>query len=956
MKPEILLATNHLVHTTRLAGLLLLAPAAPLIAASGIWTEAAGGDWDLPSNWSELAIANGTGALADFSTINPTADVVVTSNAPRTIGQLKFGDTAAASPAGWLLEGIGTLTLDGTPEITVGGLAAGKVAEIGLNLGGVAGFTKKGTGKLLLSGDNDSLNGTISILKDGGTVAITGADALGFSGVNMPDTSGVASGFELTGDGITLSNPVRIAGGGPSGDGALKNTGGNNMLGDFGFSHALAGARIHVTAGSSLRIENSFVGEPGGFGMRVIGTGTLILDADNSSGLPGRSVRLGDTTNPGPVIQAGHDNALGTGTVYFEASSAATLQSKDAAARTFANALTFNGTTATLGAPSTGNLLFTGAVSLAANLQLTVHNQVTIANSITATAAGRSLTKAGTGRLVLTAANNYSGGTTFAPGEAGVLAITHSDALGSGSVMMTDGTSRSQLELSGGITLPQAVRVSAAGQGSGDERTGALKSSGGHNVLANFGFGNPAPGTRINVEAGSLTIQNPITTDAGNYGVRVIGAGALILDADNSAGLGTGREFRLGNNLAQGPTIKAGHDKALGLGLVVFSPNSNATLQSKDASTRGFANPVLFGDDSAVLGASGTGDLSFSGQVTLGGAADPNSVISDLPELTEVQLTVHNTVTISSGIGEAAAGKALVKTGPGKLVLGGTNSYSGNTTVEQGDLVVTGTLAASEVSVEADGTLAGSGSVSLDCVVASSGVLAPGSDSTGTLSFGATLDLKAGSSFAAGITGAASHDKVSVTGPMLANGTITVSLVGYAPVLGDVFDLADAAMIGGTPAFDFSAAPLVVGLGWDTGSFTTDGTIKVIAVGDDYAAWVAESEFDSGDDTTPAGDPDDDGMNNRQEHAFGLDPKDPASLNPITVFLSKQAGTFTYVRRKSTGLTYKVWTSPDLTKWTRDATANQSATAIPATANENVLVTLSSPPTNPRSFVRITAE
>ena len=48
------------------------------------------------------------------------------------------------------------------------------------------------------------------------------------------------------------------------------------------------------------------------------------------------------------------------------------------------------------------------------------------------------------------------------------------------------------------------------------------------------------------------------------------------------------------------------------------------------------------------------------------------------------------TLTISSGISEASPGMALSLDGPGTLILGGTNSYSGGTAVNAGTLIVTG--------------------------------------------------------------------------------------------------------------------------------------------------------------------------------------------------------------------------------------------------------------------------
>jgi hypothetical protein len=101
-------------------------------------------------------------------------------------------------------------------------------------------------------------------------------------------------------------------------------------------------------------------------------------------------------------------------------------------------------------------------------------------------------------------------------------------------------------------------------------------------------------------------------------------------------------------------------------------------------------------------------------------------------------------------------------------------------------------------------------------------------------------------------------------------------------------------------------------------------------------------------------------VKNFDEYAFGLDPKNPASANPITAQLDKNAGTFSYQRRKSalsTTLTYTVQTSTDLAIWTPDSSATQSATDIPSSDNESVSVTLSAakPLAFGKLFVRVVA-
>jgi hypothetical protein len=89
---------------------LLIFAAAPANAqTNGTWTSTTGGSWGDSANWSASNIASGTGAVADFSTLNITGVQTVTLNSPVTSGTLLFGDTTAPA-GGWTLTS-STLTL-----------------------------------------------------------------------------------------------------------------------------------------------------------------------------------------------------------------------------------------------------------------------------------------------------------------------------------------------------------------------------------------------------------------------------------------------------------------------------------------------------------------------------------------------------------------------------------------------------------------------------------------------------------------------------------------------------------------------------------------------------------------------------------------------------------------------------------------------------------------------------
>jgi hypothetical protein len=77
-------------------------------------------------------------------------------------------------------------------------------------------------------------------------------------------------------------------------------------------------------------------------------------------------------------------------------------------------------------------------------------------------------------------------------------------------------------------------------------------------------------------------------------------------------------------------------------------------------------------------------------------------------------------------------------------------------------------------------------------------------------------------------TGERQFDELWIDGAFEAGGTLRLVLDGYTPVLGDEFDLFDWETLDWQGlTFDFTAAPLTTGLGWDTSSFQSSGILRV---------------------------------------------------------------------------------------------------------------------------------
>jgi Leucine-rich repeat (LRR) protein len=147
------------------------------------------------------------------------------------------------------------------------------------------------------------------------------------------------------------------------------------------------------------------------------------------------------------------------------------------------------------------------------------------------------------------------------------------------------------------------------------------------------------------------------------------------------------------------------------------------------------------------------------------------------------------------------------------------------------------------------------------------------------------------------------------------------------------------------------------GLWNDPLSNKSDLTSGVSLETDPFELWI--SGMDWAGFTSPnlsaAGDPDGDAMSNRQEFAFGLDPRLGSSVNPITSSL--RGNQFSYTRRIGTGLAYTVYHSEDLLTWTPDTSAIQTVTGTQGGV-DTVTVTLSSAlvPPGGKHFVRMHAE
>jgi autotransporter-associated beta strand protein len=316
------------------------------------------------------------------------------------------------------------------------------------------------------------------------------------------------------------------------------------------------------------------------------------------------------------------------------------------------------------------------------------------------------------------------------------------------------------------IDLNAAVRTIYVNQGvGGDSATmsGALTGTGSSGLLKNG--------------AGTLALSNAANSYAGATTVR---AGNLVAGA-NAPTSGNGAFGNSsGGAIAVGDASTGGTDN---LGLLI----NGAFTVGRNVTVGNYGNVVTLG------GTNTSGTATFGGTVALS---------------KNVNLTAASggTVTFSNAISGSTYG--VTKVGNGTVVLTGTNSYTGATTVKAGVLFVNTLLSStSGVTVESGATLGGTGTISAPVTDQAGAFIAPGA-SIGTLTLSQSFTLHGEMDAEIQWTPTSTSDVLAVTGGNLV-------LDSSNSVLNVIGDLA------GAPPFTEYTIATVSGGGTVTGTFKT---------------------------------------------------------------------------------------------------------------------------------------
>ncbi len=571
--------------------------------------------------------------------------------------------------------------------------------NVTVNSGSTGGvLTKTGLGTMTITVNQTFTNSSgAALTMSGGKVVldrpsggqIANAAQLAFGGGTLELLGNTGSSVTQT-----TGNIFRVDAGG--GTIIVNNNGGSNTT-----TLALGNIATTFNAGSSLNLRTINPGSGSSVitttslnANGIIGSGRVTYNgtsfATNTTNLSGGAIGAYTGATTGSV----GNTTVATTTNYENAGNASI------GVATYANTLKLTTTTTgqsfDLGGQiytvTTGGLLFAGTddyainngtlkSATATNSDLIIHQYgagTLTVGAVIANGVGTSiLTKTGSGKLVLTNANTYTGATYI---SGGVLSVSANNQLGA--------TAGSALNLNGG-TLQVTTGFSTA-------HAVALGGSGGTFDIAD---GQTLTSTGV-VSGAGLVLANTGAT----------GSGILALNQNNSF---TGGVYINSGVLQMG---NAGAINTSGFNTLSFGSGTTTTLQMNNFST--IVAGISSSSTSAIIenGAAGAGTSTLTGNI--GGTN-----------------TFAGTMRNNGGSGSGVL--AFTKEGAGTLTLSGANTYTGTTIVNGGTLLISGgqSAATGAVSVNAGATLGGIGTIGGVTTVANNGILTPGESATGKLTF-----------------------------------------------------------------------------------------------------------------------------------------------------------------------------------------------------------------------------
>ena len=754
---QVLLGSSTLTVGGGVAGTASGSFGGTLVGGSGGLTKSGSGTQTLLAASSYSGATLVAGGRLDTSAANllpSSSAVTVAAGATLALG----GSQTLAS-----LAGAGTLVLGSNP-LQVGDASATVFSGV---LTGSGSLAKQGTGTLALAGDNSAYSGSISVLD--GVLQARHANALG--GVAAGTSVAAGASLALAG-GITLAEPVTLAGTGSgvgaAATGALRNSSGNNTVTAV---ITLNGAvRINSDAGN-LTLAS---GQPLAAGANLLSFGgagnTSLADVLTGAALlkdGSGTLTLSAANGYSGATQVSAGNLATTSTGSLPSSSALTLDS---------GASLQLGADQSLAALAGAGSLALGSHALVLGAGMAAGSSSTFSGVFTGSGP---LAKQGSGVLVL-AGNSpaYSGAITV---QAGVLRAQAGGALGN-TAGNTSVSSGAALELAGGITLAEPLRLSGSGVavGGGAPEGGVLRNISGSNTLT--GAVSLLADARINSDTGSLLLDVPGGSALVGVGRNLSVGGAAATSVADGLVLGSGTLIKDGAG-----TLTLSGSSSLGSTLVNAGTLVTGTanvLPSASALTVAAGATLLLGASQVLDSLAGSGTLALGGGTLALGGAGGNSTFG----------------------GSFSGSASLLKQGGGTLVLTGSSpAFNGAITVQAGVLQVQGSQALGSTdgatTVQNGATLALLGGVTLAEPITL--------DGSGALGAGALRSL-AGNNSASGTITLAGSARINADA-----GRLTLGSAGADAVVGNGQNL----QLGGAGAMTVQGA-----IGTGSGAVLMDGS------------------------------------------------------------------------------------------------------------------------------------
>jgi autotransporter-associated beta strand protein len=758
------------------------------------------------------------GLVANVITNGANNAIVLNVTASNPVSDVWTGSISTnwdiATTANWLTNGVATFYLDGdntrfddtatatnvfvTTPVIPNSVTVSNVSKTftftGSAIGGAGSLTKQGSGLLVLSQANTYSGNTVV---SNGTLKVATANAI---------PNGAGKGDVVVGGTLDLNtNSITI-----------------NGLSGNGTVDTVAGGTPTLTVGNnnaSSTFSGTLQNSSGSLALTKTGNGTLVLSGTNAY--------TGAT-----AVNQGSLNYTG---------------SLGIAPATAAGLLTIN---------NSGNNAIVN-VSAPANLQFNNNNPL-IGNNA-----------AGAGALY------QSGGTLSGVNQFQLGAVT--------------GGSYGYYKLSGGTNTMAELDLGSFNGAA----VGVLDMSGGTmNITSWFvpSRGNAAIGM-LNMTGGTLNFSGPVGQFQGNWnggvGTAVINLAnaSLLAPSANVSLMQTGVAGKLGEiNLLTGGLLQANSiapNSATGSSVLNFNGGTlkantaNATfITANNTAVNVYGNggtidnnganitipvPLLAPADDGIndpvtvdnggSGYIGAPAVTFSGGGGVGAAGyavmSGGSVASIVMTSPGYGYSSAPTVVLTGGGGSGASATApaptpntsggMTFTGAGTNILTAANTYTGNTTVSSGTLLVNGSTSTGAVTVNG-GTLGGTGTIGGAVTVNSGGTLAPGAG-IGTLTISGNLTLNAGSTNAFEVDGTGpANDMVAAGASVTYGGVLNIVPTGTFSS-GQTFTLFSGG--GAASASNFSSIAGSPGSG--LGFTFTNGVLSVVTTGPSGPATITNS-------------------------------------------------------------------------------------------------------------------